>query len=118
MTKIPLMTFDKLFDLIEDNRFENDTDKKIAEKIFEAERDWKMTSQESLNDFMTILEKETEETVTKTNLKKLLKKYNQNLSKYAWEAESICSLLEIFELTEESELRKIFSDIANKNKTD
>jgi len=117
MTKIPLMTFDKLFDLIEDNRFDN-TDKKIAEKIFEAERDWKMTSQEPLNDFMTVLEKETGEIVTKTSLKKLLKKYNQNLSKYAWEAEGICSLLEIFELTEESELRNIFSNIAKKNKTD
>ena len=40
------MAFQKLFELIEDNRFENDTDKKIAEKIFEVERDWKMISQD------------------------------------------------------------------------
>ena len=34
------LTFDKLFDLIEENRFVNESDKKIAEKILEAENDW------------------------------------------------------------------------------
>jgi len=38
-SKTSVMAFQKLFELIEDNRFENDTDKKIAEKIFEVERD-------------------------------------------------------------------------------
>ncbi|PKH51898.1 hypothetical protein CXF68_14915 [Tenacibaculum sp. Bg11-29] len=33
MTEIPSLTFDELFDLIEKNRFENPTDKKIAENI-------------------------------------------------------------------------------------
>ena len=115
MNEIPPLTFDELFDLIEENRFENLTDKKIAEKILEAENDWKMTSQESLNDYMIVLETETGETVTMTSLKKLLKKYNRKDTQFGWEAESVCSLLEIFELTKETDLRKIFSQLA-KNK--
>ena len=60
MTKIPLMTFEKLFDLIEDGRFDNETDKKIAKKILEAENDWGdwKTSVNNLNEFILILEKE------------------------------------------------------------
>ncbi len=117
MTEIPSLTFDELFDLIEENRFENPTDKKIAEKIFEAERDWKMTSQESLNDFIIVLEKETGGTVTKTSLNKLLKKYHRKLAQYAWEAESVCSILEIFELTKETNLRNIFRQLAENKVT-
>ena len=120
MTKIPLMTFEKLFDLIEDDRFDNETDKKIAKKILEAENDWGdwKTSVNNLNEFILVLEKEINGITTQSNLEKLLNRYNRNLSKYAWEAESLCSLIEIFELTEESELRNIFSNIANKNKID
>jgi hypothetical protein len=114
MNEIPLLTFDELFDLIEENRFENLTDKKIAEKIFEAERDWKMTSQESLNDFMIVLENEIGGTVTMTSLEKLLKKYNRKDTQFGWEAESVCSLLEIFKLTKETDLRNIFSQLAKK----
>jgi hypothetical protein len=117
MTEIPSLTFDELFDLIEENRFENPTDKKIAEKIFEAERDWKMTSQESLNDFLIILETETGGTVTKTSLTKLLKRYNRKDTQYGWEAESVCSLLDIFELTKETDLRNIFRQLAENKAT-
>jgi len=78
MNEISLLTFDKLFDLIKDNQFENEIDKKIAEKILKAERDWNI-SLESLNDFITVLEKEIGGTATKTSLNKLLKKYNQNI---------------------------------------
>ncbi|WP_299212658.1 hypothetical protein [uncultured Aquimarina sp.] len=120
MTEIPLLTFDKLFDLVEENRFENKTDKKIAEKILEAENDWGdwKTSVNNLNEFILVLEKEINGITTQSNLEKLLNRYNQNLSKYAWESESLCSLLEIFELTKESELGTIFFKIANKNKTE
>ena len=120
MTEIPLLTFDKLFDLVEENRFENKTDKKIAEKILEAENDWGdwKTSVNNLNEFILVLEKEINGITTQSNLEKLLNRYNQNLSKYAWESESLCSLLEIFELTKESELRTIFFNIANNNKTE
>ncbi|PKH51899.1 hypothetical protein CXF68_14920 [Tenacibaculum sp. Bg11-29] len=87
------------------------------QKIFEAERGWKITSQESLTDFIIVLEIETGRTVTKTSLKKLLKKYNQKGTQYGWEAESVCSLLEIFELTKETDLRNIFRQLAENKVT-
>ncbi|MDO3695222.1 hypothetical protein QVZ41_10235 [Wenyingzhuangia sp. chi5] len=117
MTEIPLMTFDKLFDLIEENQFENETDRKIAEKIIKAERDWRI-SLDSLNDFIIILEKEVGGNVTKTSLNKLLKKYNRNIAQYTWEAESVCYLLDIFDLTKETELRNIFNKLTEKVKTE
>ena len=40
MTEIPLLTFDKIFNIIEENRFISEVDKKIAEKILEAQNDW------------------------------------------------------------------------------
>jgi len=120
MNEIPLLTFDKLFDLVEENKFENETDKKIAKKILEAENDWGdwKNSVNNLNEFILVLEKEINGITTQSNLEKLLNRYNRNLSNYAWEAESLCSLLEIFELTKESTLRNIFLNIANKNKTE
>ncbi|MFI1770235.1 hypothetical protein [Thalassobellus citreus] len=117
ITEIPIMTFDKLFDLIEENQFENETDRKIAEKILEAERDWRI-SLDSLNDFIIILEKEVGGNVTRTSLNKLLEKYNRNIAQYAWEAESVCYLLDIFELTRETELRKIINNLTEKVKAE
>ncbi|MBD3892162.1 hypothetical protein [Olleya marilimosa] len=117
MNEISLLTFDKLFDLIEDNQFENEIDKKIAEKILKAERDWNI-SLESLNDFITVLEKEIGGTATKTSLNKLLKKYNQNIAQYAWESESVSYLLDIFDLTKKTELRIIFNELTEKLKTE
>ena len=120
MTKTPLLTFDKLFDLVEENRFENETDRKIAEKILEAENDWGdwKTSVKNLNEFIIALEKEVGGTVTKTSLNKLLKRYNRNIAQNAWEAESVCSLLEIFEFTKEVNLRKIFNELVEKTETE
>ena len=85
------------------------------EKILEAERDWRI-SLESLNDFITILEKEVGGIVNKTSLNKLLKKYNRNIAQYAWESESVSYLLDIFELTNETELRNIFNKLTEKVK--
>lgn len=118
MTEIPLLTFNKLFDLVEENRFVNVSDKKIAEKILEAENDWGdwKTSVKNLNEFILVLENEVGGVVTKISLNKLLKKYNQNITQNAWEAESVCSLLEIFEFTKEIELRKIFNELTEKIK--
>jgi len=113
MNEIPLLTFDKLFDLIEKNRFENETDKKIAEKILEAERDWRI-SFETINEFISVLEKVVDGSVTKSSLNKLLKKYKRNISQNAWEMESVNYLLEIFELTKETELRKIIIKLTKK----
>jgi recombinational DNA repair protein RecR len=118
MTEIPLLTFDKLFDLVEENRFVNETNRKIAEKILEAENDWGdwKTSVKNLNEFIIALEKEVGGTATKTSLNKLLKKYNRNIAQNAWKAETVCSLLEIFELTKETELRKIFNNLTEKQR--
>ncbi|MFZ3576271.1 hypothetical protein [Tenacibaculum finnmarkense] len=120
MTEIPSLTFDKLFDLVEENRFTNESDKKIAEKILEAENDWGdwKTSVKNLNEFIVVLEKEVGGTVTKTSLNKLLKKYNRNIAQNMWEAETVCSLLEIFDFTQETELRKIFNELTEKTKTE
>jgi hypothetical protein len=118
ITEIPLLTFDKLFDLVEENRFVNETDRKIAEKILEVENDWGdwKTSVKSLNEFIIALEKEVGGIATKTSLNKLLKKYNRNIAQNAWKAETVCSLLEIFELTKETELRKIFNNLTEKQR--
>ena len=117
MTEIPLLTFDKLFDLIEENRFENESDKKIAEKILEAERDWRI-SFETVNEFITVLEKVVDGTVTKSSLNKLMKTYKQNILQNAWEMESVSYLLDIFELTKETELRKIIINLTVKIKAE
>ena len=112
------LNFDKLFDLIEESHFKNKNDRKIAEKILEAESnwgDWK-TSVKNLNEFIIVLEKEVGGTVKKTSLKKLLKRYNRNISQYAWEAESVCYLLDIFKLTKETELRNIFNKLTEEAK--
>ena len=113
LNEFPSLTFDELFDFVEEDLFENSDDKLIVEKILEAERDWGDYTNfvSSLHEFTIVLENETKGALTQPNLKKLLQRYNQNLSKYAWEAESICSLLEIFELTDEKELRNIFLDL-------
>lgn len=51
------MTFDKLFDALENNQIETKTDRLIVEKILEAERDW-IVPISDLNDFISLLEKE------------------------------------------------------------
>ena len=111
------LTFDKLFDLIEENRFENEANKRIAEKILEAERDWRI-SFESINEFISVLENAVDGTVTKSRLNKLMKKYKRNILQNAWEIESISYLLDIFEFTKETELRKIVNNLTEKVKTE
>jgi hypothetical protein len=113
--KIPILTFDSLFDLIEKNEIKNELDRKIAEIILDAETDW-IISIYSLNDFLVVLEKEINGETTKKNLEKQLKKYNRNIAKYAWESESISALLEIFDHTEEPDLRTIFFNLTEKLK--
>jgi hypothetical protein len=111
------LTFDELYDLIEENRIEKETDKRIAEKILEAERDWRI-SFETVNEFISVLEKAVNGTVTKSSLNKLLKRYKQNILQNAWEMESVSYLLDIFELTNETELRKIIINLTEKVKTE
>ena len=113
MSKTKILTFDQLLDLVEEDSFENDSDKKIAESILDAERDWR-TSIQTLPDFIIILEKEINGMTSESNLIKLLEKYNRNIEKYTWEAESISYLLDIFRLTQETELKKIFIQFSEK----
>ena len=113
--RIPLLTFDELFDLIEKNEIRSDLDKKIAEIILNAETDWIITIY-SLNDFLVILEKEIDGETTKENLEKLLEIYNKKIEKFAWESESVSALMELFNLTDKSDLRTIFFDLTERIK--
>ena len=82
--EIDLLTFDELFDLIEENIL-NENEKLIAEKIIDSERDWR-TQSETLNDFITELEHEIGEPITKISLNRLMSVYKRNILKFAWEA--------------------------------
>ena len=111
------MTFDKLSDLIEENKFETETDQKIAKKILEAERDLRI-SFKTIDEFINVLEKEVDGTVTQSSLNKLSKKYKRNISQNAWKIESVSYLLDIFELTKETDLIKINNNLNLKAKTE
>ena len=112
------MTFDKLFDALENNQIETKTDRLIVEKILEAERDW-IVPISDLNDFISLLEKEIGDKASKSNLSKLQDRYQINGFKNpAWNAESVYSLLEILELTDSDNLNTVFTDLSNRiNKT-
>ena len=57
MSKIEALTFEKLFDYIEENKIKTETYKSIAQIIYDAERDWRIPIK-NLEDLNTILEKE------------------------------------------------------------
>ena len=86
MTEIPLLTFDKLFDLVDENQFENKTEKKIAEKILEAANDWGdwKTSANNLKEFILVLEKEIN---GKTIIQRMVF-YNITSTSIVWDWES------------------------------
>ena len=108
------MTFDKLYNLLEENLIDVNKDRLIAEKIIEAETDW-VDSLTEFDDFIEILEKEIGGETTKSNLKKLLAKYSPNgLPTSTWNSESVYALIEIFDLTGFSTLRKVFEDLSNR----
>lgn len=109
------LTFDQLFDFVEESQLATEIDKKIAEKILEAERDWR-TSFDTLDNFISALEKAVGGTITKSSLNKLSRHYKQNISQNAWELESISYLQDIFDLTKEKELRNIVAELTEKIK--
>ncbi len=114
-TEVPLLTFDELYDLLENQKITDNIDIQIAEKVIAAETDWIITIH-SLNDFLVVLEKEIDGKTTKSNLEKLLKKYNSNLQKYSWEAESVSQLLDLFDFRDGSDLRNIFFSLTERIK--
>jgi len=110
------MKIDDLFDLLDNNKIENKFDKLIAERIIEAERDWKDPIND-LEEFISLLEKEIGSETTKKNLEILLKKYNKNvLTNSSWNSESICYLIDIFEWTGYSNLKLAFENLSNRLK--
>ncbi|MDO6492889.1 hypothetical protein Q4487_16505 [Cellulophaga sp. 3_MG-2023] len=113
-TEIRLMTFDNLFNALENNLIESKTDRQIVERILEAERDW-IVPVSDLNEFIELLEKEIGDKVSKSNLSKLQDRYQINgFKNSAWNAESVYSLLEIFELTDSVDLSSVFNDLSNR----
>ncbi|MGB5981143.1 MAG: hypothetical protein WBG46_03265 [Nonlabens sp.] len=117
---LPLLTFDELFDVIEEKRLENQKDEKIAIKIQEAENDWsdKDTPIINLNEFLYNIEKEIGGVATRKSLRRLLRTYNLNPDhNNVWKAESVCYLIEIFEFTTEIELREVFLQLIETIKT-
>jgi len=110
------LTFDRLIDLTDESGIYDQNDLKIIECILDAQNDWGETQNpvNSLNDFLMALEKEIGGNVTKKSLKKLLSKYHRNISQNMWEAESVSSLLQVFELTDRTDLNLIFTDLTRK----
>ncbi|MGY6648312.1 hypothetical protein [Wenyingzhuangia sp. IMCC45574] len=106
------MKIEEIFELVDRNLIDNKFDKSISERILSAEQDWDYEI-ESLNEFIEILEQEIGAETTKQNLEKLLETYNQEKSN-SWKSESICYLLEIFNYTGYSNLRKVFESLSEK----
>lgn len=103
------MTFDDLFDLIEDKRINSRT-KLTAERIIQAETDWR-TEVKTLDDFIGIIENEVNGVSSKANVSKRLRQFEANIAGKAWEAESFTSLIEVFKYDQSKTLKEIFEDI-------
>lgn len=107
------MTFGKLLEVLESNQINKSSDRAIIERILEAERDW-VVPINNLNEFISLLKEEIGDIPTKSNLANLLKKYEKNgFQNSAWNAESICALLEIFELKNSDNLITVFEELKN-----
>ena len=106
------MTFDTLSETIESKAIGSKIDLLIAEKILEAERDW-IEPMNDLDDFIIALETEIGGETSKNNLIMLLDRYQINgFENSAWNTESVAILLEIFELTQENNLKTIFENLS------
>lgn len=105
------MTFDHLYDLIEDSKKAVDSRTKLAvERLIQAETDWRIEVK-SLEDFINLIENEVNGESTKENVRKRLIKFELNIAVNAWEAESFTSLMEVFEYNESKTLKEIFEEI-------
>tara|TARA_R110002020_G_C16272013_1_gene771177 strand:- start:112 stop:447 length:336 start_codon:yes stop_codon:yes gene_type:complete len=105
------MTFDELFELIDDESRVIDLRVKVAVKrIIQAETDWR-TEVKTLEDFIEILENEVNGETSKENVSKRLRTFETNIAGNAWEAESFTSLLEVFEYNQNKSLKEIFEEI-------
>ena len=108
------MTFEKLYDLIENNSIRNKTDLLIIEKILEAEGDW-IKPLDNLDEFVIALENEIKGETTKTNLERQIVEYTKDgFITSAWNTESITTLIEIFDLTQDENLKTTFKNLQTK----
>jgi len=108
------MNFETLLNIIKNNTPVDKTDLLIADLILEAERDW-IKPLNNLDEFILALEEEIGGETSKINLIKLLARYQVNgFKNSAWNTESIMALLEIFELSENDNLKTIFQDLSGR----
>lgn len=110
---IPFLTFEELSSCIVETDIKDKAYKKISEIIIAAERNWR-TPCDSINDFIITLENEINGPVTKSNLNLLLNQYSENTIEKTWESESISTLIKVFELTNETDLKTIFINLVEK----
>jgi hypothetical protein len=82
-------------------------------KLINAELDWR-NNHEYVNDFISEIELEAGGKITKESLNELLNFYSRNIVRFAWEAESIYSLIEIFKYTNDTDLRVIVDKLTKK----
>lgn len=107
------MTFDDIYDLIEDDEKGIDQRTKLAlERIIQAETDWR-TEVKTLDDFICIIENEVLGESSKANVSKRLKQFEANIAANAWEAESFASVMEVFEYDQSKTLKEIYEEIIN-----
>ena len=105
------MTFDDLYDLIQDKEKGIDQRTKLAlERIIQAATDWR-TEVNTLDDFIGIVENEVLGESSKANVSKRLKQFELNVARNAWEAESFTSVMQVFEYDQGKTLKEIFEEI-------
>lgn len=108
------ISFDDLFELLENNLISDSLDKKITEKILDAETDWNVNLYD-LKDFIDSLKKEINNGLTKENIKNQINFYlKDGFKNSAWNVESLETLIEIFDYSGYSDLEKIFNGLSDK----
>tara|TARA_R110001606_G_scaffold221789_3_gene369634 strand:- start:537 stop:1232 length:696 start_codon:yes stop_codon:yes gene_type:complete len=108
------ISFDDLFELLENNLISDSIDKKITEKILDAETDWNVNLYD-LKDFIDSLKKEINNDLTKKNIKSQINFYlKDGFKNSAWNVESLETLIEIFDYSGYSDLEKIFNGLSDK----
>ena len=110
------MQIDDLYTLLDDGKITLKSDRLIVESILNAHRDWDFET-ESINEFLEALETELNGEISEKNIKQKLKQYNKNPSN-SWQSESLCYLIEIFNITGYSNLRLLFDNLKTRLEVD
>ena len=113
MSNLKVFSIEQLEDLIEKGIIVDENDYRIVYLIIHSARDWPKHV-ENLDDFIVKLENEIHGELNVLQMNGLLVKYNRDLSKFAWESESISYLLDIFKYTKELDLKLVFKSLSLK----